>query len=317
MFGKIAIRNIPPEIWSGLETLAGEHDRSVEAEARFALRSWVQPLMQRNVQSARRAEVGARLTEVLDQVNRVRHASFIRPSHIAQSIGEDRAEHVENWFISNEEPSFRQLADVASYLGCSAAWLQHGDGKMFPVASHRLAEDSEGAVRWFLDLNEEKPVSFLHLIREESEAGELLVVKQYDDWHCTTWTTPIHVSEVIGAGGERALAALSVALQLLYEFYTSSRGSGLIVKSYLLSAEDSKTLRSGAIHPLVALRGAQECPWWEDFWDIEQFRKHSNYWPGWRKLCERILRAVELSSGLAEQREQVLRKQHPLLERTE
>jgi plasmid stability protein len=45
MFSKIAIRNIPSQIFRALETLADLHDRSTEAEARQALRAWVEPLL--------------------------------------------------------------------------------------------------------------------------------------------------------------------------------------------------------------------------------------------------------------------------------
>ncbi|MFM0729327.1 hypothetical protein PQQ52_02370 [Paraburkholderia sediminicola] len=319
MLGKMAVRSIPPEVLSGLETLAAQHDRSVEAEARFALRSWVEPLMQRHVRSARRAEVAARLTDLLDQVNKAHHGRSIKPSHIAQAIGEDYAEHVENWFTGEAEPSFGQLEAVACYLGAVPAWLQHGDRCKFPVDTYRLSDDPAEATQWLLDIGSDKPVQFLHIVRQNNEAGQLTIVKQYEDWHCTTWSTPIHVSEEIGAGGERALAALSVTLELLYKYYcrpSSTRAAVKVIKSYLLEPSGYKALLNGNAHPLMILRDASERPWWEDIWDVDQFRDHSNYWPGWRQLCERIYRAVGHMSGLAQQRELIKRGQHPLLQPT-
>jgi plasmid stability protein len=317
MFGKITVRNIPEDVLVALEAMAKRNDRSLEAEARFALRSHVQPVMQAEIRNTRMAEVGIRLTSALDQLNRVRAARMRKPSHIAQAIGESGASAVEDWFIGMDEPTFVQLERVADYIGCSQAWLQHGDGQMFQVDSTRLSENPGEAVAWLLDLDREEHqrVRTLHLIREDDESGSLLIVKQYEDWHCTAWRTPIHVSDHIGAGGERALACLSVTLQLLYGYYTSShlRGSGLVIKSYQLSIDAAKAIRSGNAHALSALDDGVERPWWEDIWDKSQYETHTGYWSGWTKLCQRIANAVAFWNELAQQRDEIARKQHPLL----
>jgi antitoxin FitA len=316
VFGKMTIRNVPDDVLTSLGQLATQNDRSVEAEARFALRSHVQPLMQGEIRSTRLTQVGTRLTDALDHVNRVRAARSKRPSHVAQAIGEARAFDVEEWFIGRAEPTFAQLEKVANYLGCSREWLQHGDGRMFEVAGPSLPDNPGQAVRWLLDLDQAdaRQMSFLHLIREDSESGSLVIVKQYEDWHCRTSRTSIHVSEAIGAGGEGALARLSVTLQLLYGYYTSRHcKGGLVIKSYVLPRELCETLRNGTAHPLVALEDGYERPWWEDMWDEEQYAHHSGYWPGWKKLCERIARAVAFRDALSRQREDIANGRHPLL----
>lgn len=311
MFGKIAIRNIPTAIWEGLETLASQHDRSTEAEARHALRTWVEPLMHRNERSARRVEVSARLRDLLEQVNKAIHGSAIKPSHIAQEIGESKAENAEKWFTGEEEPSFKQLEAVASYLGGSSAWLQHGDRQMFDVESTRIPERATEGVTWLLDLDREEQIRYLHIVRENDETGSLVIIKQYNDWRCKIYTTPYHISEVIGAGGEASLANLSVIFELLYEYYTK-RGGSATIKSYLVSKEDFKKLIEGKSHPLSIIRNNNDIPWWEDFWDITQFRKQG-YWSGWKSVCERIYRVIELKPPLQEERELIKSGQHPLL----
>jgi antitoxin FitA len=318
MFGKITIRNLSEDVLASLGTLAERNDRSIEAEARFALRTHVQPIMQHEIRSMRLAEVGTRLTDVLDKVNRVRAARLQKPSHIAKAIGEERVYDVEEWFVGRCEPTFTQLEKIADYLGCSREWLQHGDGKMFDIQSQRLEENPANAVTQLLDLNqdESKRVRFLHLIRENDESGSLVIVKQYESWHCTVWNTPIHVSEAIGAGGERALANLSVTLQLLYGYYTSSHPKGLVIKSYLLPRENCEALRGGTVHPLASLEFGDERPWWEDIWDEEQYSSHSDYWHGWRKLCVRIAKAVSFYDSLNMDRQRIASGQHPLLQET-
>lgn len=313
MFGKISIRNIPAAIWEGLENLASQHDRSTEAEARYALRSWVEPLLKNNERSARRNEVSARLRDLLDQVNKIYRGRPIKPSHIAEEINEDRAESVENWFTGEIEPSFKQLDAVADYLGGTKEWLKHGDGRTFPVRSERVPEDPVEGVNWLLDLDQERKVTFLHLIRDANETGTLAIVKQYGDWHCKTFTTPYHISEEIGSGGESSLAHLSIILQMLYMHYTK-KGGNLVIKSYLLPTEGFDLLCGGQLHPLSILRdGGVEAPWWEDFWDITQFRKQ-NYWVGWKSVCERIYRVIELRPNLHEKRMQISSQEHPFLQ---
>ncbi|MGP8473858.1 FitA-like ribbon-helix-helix domain-containing protein [Burkholderia sp. PR2] len=314
MFGKLSIRNIPEEILAALSALATRNERSVEAEGRFALRSHVQPVIQDEIRNTRLVEVGKRLTSLLDQVNQVRAVRTIRPSHVAQAIGEERGSDVEDWFIGKQEPTFTQLAAIAEHLGGSQAWLQHGDGRMFDVDTRRLSENAGEAVTQLLNLDREHRPVLLHLVREEDETGRLFVIQQFNDWRCSTWSTPIHVSDRIGAGGEKALACLTVTLNLLYKYQASGRGLHVIVKSYQLPSEACNAILGGNTHPLLPLEGGTyERPWWEDLWDAEQFRKGHEYWPGYRSMCERIYRVVSSEKYLNEAREQITRREHPLL----
>lgn len=313
MFGKISIRNIPDDIWKGLERLASQHDRSVEAEARYALRAWVEPLTLRDERNARLVEVSTRLRYALAQVNEIQMKP-LKSSHIAQAIGEQSAKDTADWFIGEKEPTFAQLEAIAAYIGVEKTWLQHGDGHTFQVEYARIPENSTEGVKWLLDLeNAEKPI-FLRIIRENSNTGSLAIVKQYDEWRCKTYTTPYHISEEIGAGGESSLTYLAVIFELLYKYYVGYKGN-LIIKSYLLSKEKMKDLREGNIHPLAILKEQQDLPWWEDFWDENQFQKHDadDYWQGWKKFCQRINHAIEQRSYLLEEKNLIRSGAHAFL----
>lgn len=311
MFNKIAIRNIPAAIWDGLVGLANQHDRSTEAEARYAIKSWVEPHLRDDNRTARKVEVSARLRDLQAQVVEAKNGRALKPSHIAEAIGESHAEAVEAWFCGTEEPSFKQLEAIAKYFGASRDWLKHGDRQMFAVESARIPEDPAQAVSWLLDLDSTEKVTYLHLVREADETGSFVLVKQYGEWNCKVLITPYHLSEVIGAGGEAALAYLSLIFELLYKYLRA--GDRLMVKSYLLPKEDFQNLCSGKVHPLIALRsGGLAALWWEDFWNEELFPKQ-DYWPGWSALCERINRVVKLKPLLHEEKELIRSGQHPLL----
>jgi antitoxin FitA len=308
MFSKIAIRNIPSQIFQALETLADLHDRSTEAEARQALRAWVEPLLVQDGRNTRRKEVAERLNRMLTQINSGRRATKLTPSHIAEAIQEERAEDVEDWFLGEKEPSFSQLSAIANFLGVDSGWLKHGDKALYPPEYERLSENPFEAVDWLLswDLVDNQPggkLKTLHLIRADNPTGGLYIVKESDKGHFRTFYTPIHVSEEIGAGGEASLAALFVTLELLYKRYTAT-GSGIMVLGYQLHPDDITQLTNGNTHPGSLLTEGARSMWWEDLWDREMAPKH-NYWPGWKSLYERIDRVVSARTHLNELRTQI------------
>lgn len=90
MFSKLAVRNIPNHIFSALENLAISHDRSTEAEARHAIRSWVEPALYSHERNARCASIAERLGRLLEQLNEA-SSTQVKPSHIALAIGEPKA----------------------------------------------------------------------------------------------------------------------------------------------------------------------------------------------------------------------------------
>lgn len=308
MFSKIAIRNIPNQIFQALETLADVHDRSTEAEARQALRAWVEPLLVQDNRNTRRKEVAERLNRMLTQVNSGRRGTKLTPSHIAEAIREEHAEDVEDWFLGEKEPSFSQLTAVANLLGIDSDWLKHGDKMLYPPEYVRLSENPYEAVDWLLswdpvDAPQNGKVKTLHLVRAENQTGALYIVKESDKAHFRTFYTPIHVSEEIGAGGEASLAALFVTLELLYKRYTAM-GSGIMVLGYQLRPDDITQLTNGHTHPGSLLDEGSRSMWWEDIWDREMAPKHS-YWPGWKSLYERIERVVSARSHLNNLRTQI------------
>jgi plasmid stability protein len=302
MFSKIAIRNIPSQIFRALETLADLHDRSTEAEARQALRAWVEPLLVRDSRNTRRKDIAERLNRMLAQVNSGQRGTKLTPSHVAEAIQEERAEDVEDWFLGEKEPSFSQLSAIADFLGVDSDWLKHGDRALFPSEFHRLSENPFEAVDWLLSwdhadnqLNEGK-LKTLRLIRAANPNGQLYIVKESDKGHFRTYSTTIHVSEEIGAGGETSLAALFVTLELLYKRYIAI-GCDILIFGYQLPPDDIAQLMSGNTHPGSLLNERSRSNWWEDVWDCEMAPK-SNYWPGWKSLHERIERVVSARTHL-------------------
>lgn len=304
--GKILVRNIPKHIFNALAGLAAKRDRSTEAEARQAITAWVAPALIDDERGARTKEVGQRLTMLLEQVNAAKPTNKHRPSHVAQAIGEERAQHVEDWFLGKQEPTFAQLANIARLYGVRTQWLQQGDGHIYPVDCQRLPDNPTQAVDWLTtwpndDTTSADSLQTLHLVRENSEGGAFYFVKESKGGRYLIYRTDCKISEEIGAGGEGALKHLFITLELLYKRYGSG---GYAVTSYLARPDNVKALSNGNTNPAMLLLERDKCIWWEDIWDPEQYPTRQ-YWEGWTSLCERIDRAISSTTYMTEIREKI------------
>ncbi|HGM8160017.1 TPA: hypothetical protein ACKQEN_004805 [Pseudomonas aeruginosa] len=302
--GKITVRNLPSEVLNALSQLAECHDRSLEAEARQAIRAWVQPQIAGEKRNTRVTLIGQRLRYLQTEISELRPSKVATPSRLAEALGWTHAGNVERWFAGEEEPSLTELAQIADLLGCKKDWLLHGEGSPYSSVYTRIPEDAFLGPDWLLTPSETGEAPKIHLIRNKSESGEFAFVKSFSDWNSQTFSTPYHVSEVIGAGGESSLASLSLVLQGLYKRWTGNGGSSVFIEGYLVSESAYSSLLAGKRHPMNILRHEEKSCWWEDFWDENQFRDH-DYWPGWKNITERMARVIEGRPHLKEQRERL------------
>lgn len=324
MQAKLLIRNIPALIWQGLETLASRNNRSLEGEARMALQSWVEPQVQGEARSARRLEVSARLRALLEEARKAIPGTALKLSRLAEGLGMQKVEPVEQWFAGEVEPTLEDLGLVARYLGGSYEWLQHGDGSMFPVDHCRLSENAAEAVQallpspsfdkqsaqWGLKL------THLHLLREAGSSGRFGFVRQYENLKFRTFNTPHRISDEVGTSGRGSLVRLCVAFELLDALYKSRviKTKVGVIKSYVLPDSEFNALMNGEVHPLFILKfSANDCPWWEDIWDRTMFPQ-KEYWPGWKSLCASLFDAVQSDRNLREESDSVRNRTHPVLQ---
>ena len=310
MAGRLLVRNIPDDVLAGLEILASQCGRSLEGEARMALELRTEPLLIKREQSKRRQELAARLNELLKRINVTKSSRFLWPSHVAEAIGETHVEQVERWFTGEVEPSLSQLESIADYLGGTRNWLKHGDGTPFSVDYKRLPRNPTEAVQWLLQArNGGQKLTHLHLVRAASTEGQLVIIKQYDDWRCETYTTPNHISEENGGTGQGDLASFVVTLCLLYK---ADLKAGCTVSSYVIGWENYMNLINGKVHPLQLFTPQSKSLWWEDLWDESLFKKHARdvYWPGWQSLCEYSSLLIEESPYLRDERKAILSGEH-------
>jgi antitoxin FitA len=307
---KILVRSIPLPVFQGLEALSKRHERSVEAEARFAIQSWVEPLLLSNNRSMRAKEVAGRLQLLLEQVNAVTRQAKMTPSYLAEQLHEERAGLMEKWFTGEDEPTFKQLDAIAEYLGANPDWLKHGDKHVFPFEPESMPRGVTEGARWLLDLDkpQSERLTRLHFVRADDETGAFVIVKQYNDWRCKSYGTPFHISEATGATGGADLIRLAIIFELLYKSSSSQR-NGASLQSYILPDKLFKKLCESKFHPLTLVYPEFNKPWWEDIWDTRS--QNEEYWPGWKSLCQRIAKVTELDGYKAEI-ELIRTGEHPL-----
>jgi plasmid stability protein len=285
---KLNVRNLSSEVFDALTALSVTHDRSLEAEARQAIRAWVEPQLSRDARSGRALAVGQRLSHLLAEINRFTSGAPVPVSQIAEAMGLSHASAAQSWFAGEEEPSFTDLDRLVRVFGCDRDWLVHDRGAPFPSRYARIPENPAKAVAWLL-----KPPADggapprLSLVRSAAQAGSFALVKHYGEWYAQTLRTPYHISDDAGGSGEATLAWLTLGLQALHRAcLDQSDGS---IKSFIVGQAEFDALLAGRQHPenVLSSREAEECPWWKDIWDESQFDR-TDYWPGWANLVRRI-----------------------------
>lgn len=297
---KILVRGIPTVIMNFLRSLAERNERGLEAEARMALREYVENREKHLAESDRRIVIAERLNRLLALVNDSYHTPCKKISHLAVGIGEVEVTPVDNWFLGFTEAPINKLQAISAYFGSYPDWLIHGDGAPFITSYERIPENPFEALAWF---TEDGKVKTVFLCRSISDSGEFCVVKEYEGMRGEVIRTPYVFSVHVGNGGLSSMRALFVAFELLYKFYTKA-SNDFSVYGRILPENDFSTLISGNVHPLTVMRLSSNLPWWEDIWDSEMVKKNK-YWEDCSSMVDMVERAIGDDSIAAKWREKI------------
>lgn len=247
----------------------------------------------------RTSEVAARLIDCLKMTNDL-VSPELTPSNIAELLGEESASKFVDYFAGIKEPSFKELDKFSSFFGVNEGWLKHGNLPKFNIEYFRMSLNPEIAVIELLNLNDNsqsKPTD-IYFIRNKSKSGELLIVRKYSKWSIDILITPMHISDVIGAGGYSMLKSFFVTLKILYELYISSSIKNTVnIKSFIIENNKFNDIREGVIHPLTILKDQNNSTWWEDIWDASMYKKNE-YWDGFGKIAKYIQDGVNTDEVL-------------------
>lgn len=266
--------------------------------------------------------IASRLNECLKVTNEISNAK-LTPSKVAEKMAEESSTKFTNYFSGASQPTFFELEEFANFFGVNSDWMKHGNLPKFNVKYDRLSTNPEEAIKEILnislceitDLSSQSSLrpTDIYLVRKDSEAGEFLIVRKFNDWVVDVIKTPIHVSDVIGSGGESMLKSLFVTLKFLYELYINSRLENCVfVKGYIVSPSEFSNLSEGIIHPLSILQNIPANTWWEDIWDASMYGKNE-YWKGFQNIAAHIQKCVDSDKWLSEVSAKIKKHEFDLL----
>jgi hypothetical protein len=273
----------------------GLRDRLAE-EAAINQRSMNAEIVHRLVSSLEWSSV-ARLRKALENINLSKLYDPIKPSQIAEAIGETSASPIERVFAGSVEPNFTQLDKMASFLRVRPDWLKHGNGHPYEVGEIRFYGPE--LVDHVFNLGAER----VYLIRSRHKNGHLAIVLKLNKLDFLTFRTTLQLSyDAYGVGGRRELAHFSNACCAFWKH------QGANVAGMLLHEDDFEDLIGGEMYPGTTISKAGHSNWFADWWDQSMFTRPDGpqYWPKFREFCEAIQWTIEEDDKLRAERDACL-----------
>lgn len=295
--GRVSIRSMPDDIITTLDSIAEQHHRSREGEIKAAIEAWIDQHTKIDPASTaiekQRSSVAERFAIVLTQLHQVTPYDRWTESVIAEASGELNSASIVAGVHGESDLSFEQMERISQVLGINPDWLKHGRGSIYLTEMKRLQGDLNAIVNELTAPDNDK-LPALHLIREQSETGRLILVQEFvDSPAARLYTTPHHISHEIGAGGEGDLVEVFDLMRRLY-----NRKTNALVLGYLTPESEIQRFFQGELHPLKLVERSRRSIWWEDVWDQTSLERGGECWPGQHSLTTRILE-VERSRAVS------------------
>ena len=285
---------IPTELKALISDASKVSGRSINAEAQYRLEksfegqegSYIEAIddlksfFDAHLRSDRLNLLSGKLNFLLSEAKAT--DSFHTPSisRVAEAPGYNSVGVTEDWFEGRKEPSFNELEKLATYFGCQKNWLVHDEGRPFAKETFEFGYDIEENARSLLKGNNEDEVKLVWFARNNTENGELVIIKHYDSWHGLVLDSRVHVSDKVGIGGSEDRALLSLTLKYLCKYHISK------IRGAIVSEPDFNELIWAKQNPIKVIDKYRHNSWIEDIWDRSMYSKKANsYWKGWSEMC--------------------------------
>lgn len=221
----------------------------------------------------------ARLGWLYEQMTALLGLKAFSPSVLAEAIGEETAERLESILAGRSAAPFKLLDAIAEYCSADAAWLKHDQRNPFPTEQSFANYGND----FYSELSS-APFTTLHIVRANTDEGQIMIVKQINERNFKIYPTTIHMSDKIGTMGEGHQHQFRETCEKLYQ------GPGNIL-GYILGFDDFRDIAHGACHPLLSLKSKNRSHWASDWWDAEYLGRAGEmeeYWPGFNQLVRRV-----------------------------
>jgi plasmid stability protein len=281
----VVIRNLNDLFGRILKERAARGGRTIEDEGRGILES---ALSEPTPPERQREAVARRLNRLLQLLNEGHHGwySFKIPE-MAAYLRLDTATDLEDYFSGQIEAPFTLLDQIALAFGVSPDWLKFGHGSgPFKFRVHGR-ERHQGGLPGLID--ELKPQR-IYFVRSLNDEGHAMVAFRLAEWKYEGTYDSWHISDHVGATGERQLYELWTALQKV----NMNIACGRDLPPHLFTA-----LMCGEVFPGSLLEDMTNgyprynSNWFDDFIDIDHKEPiakdgYAHYGPSFVKAQSRV-----------------------------
>ena len=193
----IVIRNLNDLLGRMLKERAARTGRTVEEEGRGIMEA---ALSQPEPPERQREQVGKRLNRLLHMLNEGQQLYKFTISEMASHLRLNTAGDLESYFLGEHEAPFELLDQIADTFGVNPEWLKFGHGtEPFKRAFHNEK---------LLELLKTVKAEMVYFVRELDETGSATVFFKINKWKYEGIRHYWHVSDKVGATGERQLFEL-------------------------------------------------------------------------------------------------------------
>lgn len=220
-------------------------------------------------------KVAKRFRTVLELMNEGRSYTKFTIPQLAQLMKLHKISELESVFTGEVEPTFSFIEDFSKTFGVNGAWLTEGKGAPF---SNDL--DARSDPLDYLPLIEELRPEAIYFVRENSDTAPAFMVLKLTKWKYLVLGRTWHISDVVGAGGQRQLFSFYTLIKELRDkrhLHTKCWG-------ITLNKSDFDALLCGEAFPGKYFdSGFSEDPWWDDLTDINHgypIAENYEYWHG-------------------------------------
>ncbi len=206
-------------------------------------------------------KVAKRFRTILELMNEGRNYSQFTIPQLAQLMKLHKISELENVFIAKSEPSFSFIEDFCNTFGVSKEWLIEGKGAPYLSDTPSKSDPMD-----YLPLIEELNPESIYFIRENTDTAPAFILLKVSKWKYLILSRIWHISDVVGAGGQRQLYSFYSLIKELRDkrrLHTSCWG-------LTLKKEEFSSLLCGEKFPgKYTEAGFSEDPWWDDLTDID------------------------------------------------
>lgn len=228
-----------------------------------------------NTELTETEKVAKRFRTVLELMNEGRSYTKFTIPQLAKIMKLHKISELENVFTGEVEPTFSFIEDFSKTFGVNRAWLTEGKGTPF---SNEL--DARSDPMDYLPLIEELNPEGIYFVRESSDTAPAFMVLKLTKWKYLVLGRTWHISDVVGAGGQRQLFSFYTLIKELRD----KRGLRTKCWGITLNKNDFDALLCGDAFPGKYFdSGFSEDPWWDDLTDINHeypIAENYEYWYG-------------------------------------